>query len=143
MASIIPKMMQIARLSRQYYAEKLEPLGLYCNDYLYIMFLVKHKCLSQDELARLICINKSNVTRRLTTLEQNGFVRREISESDKRVTLVYPTEKACKLEPKIREVLTEWRLYLTEGMSEQDLDLLVPLLEHLRDRAREGVDTLL
>ena len=50
--------------------------------------------ISQEKLAKMIYINKSNVTRNLAVLEKNGYIERRPAENDKRVMLVFPTQKA-------------------------------------------------
>ena len=64
----------------------------------------KARGLSQEELARYICTNKSTVTRHVTQLEENGYVERRPSESDRRVMRVYPTERMQALLPAVRRI---------------------------------------
>ena len=45
----------------------------------------------------MLNVNKSSVTRQLATLEEKGYVIRQASSSDKRILLVYPTDKANQL----------------------------------------------
>ncbi len=47
--------------------------------------------ITQDQLALRLHVNRSNVTRQLAMLEENGFVLRRRSESDRRAVEVYPT----------------------------------------------------
>jgi len=49
---------------------------------------------SQAEMARQLNVNKSSVTRQLAVLEEKGYIRREPAAADKRILLVYPTQKA-------------------------------------------------
>ena len=99
--------------------------------------LRKERGLKQDELAARLHVNKSNVTRQLTTLEDNGFVLRKRSETDRRSVEVYPTDKAREVEPEIHRVYSEWREQLFSGMSEEERDLLEDVLERLSRRAEE------
>ncbi len=98
--------------------------------------------LSQDRLARLMCLNKSTITRRLSYLEEHGYVLRTPAESDKRVLLVTPTEKAYALLPRIKALTEEWSRALTEELTQADLDVLLPLLEQLSERARMLASTV-
>ena len=92
---------------------------------------------ARGELAREICINKSNVTRHLAALEESGYVERKPSEQDKRVTLVFPTEKALDILPTVRSVIREWNEYLTEGMDEEELERFALTLSRIAERARQ------
>lgn len=91
--------------------------------------------LSQEQIARRIYIDKSNVTRHLGTLEREGFVERKQSETDRRVTLVYPTQKAYDILPYAREITHQWNDYLTEGWTAEEIETLKTLLSRISDRA--------
>ncbi|MBO7377019.1 MAG: MarR family transcriptional regulator, partial [Clostridia bacterium] len=121
-------------------SEKLKKYGLGDNNQSYILILCRNPGISQDALARRLFINKSNVTRTLAQLEQNGFVTRRVSDKDRRVTLVFPTEKAYEVLPTVREVLREWREYLTEGFTDEEKRLLLELTRRLAGRAAEYAD---
>ena len=83
----------------------------------------------------MVYINKSNVTRALAYLEQHGYVRREQSETDKRVLLVYPTEKALNELPRIRSILKDWNEYITEDITEEELCAFMAVLEKIAKKA--------
>ena len=59
--------------------------------------------MTQEQLARRIYQNKSSVARQLAVLEEAGFVRRVCCDSDRRVTELYPTERAKAALPEIRQ----------------------------------------
>ena len=106
----------------------------------YILAICKNPGMSQDKLAQHLCINRSNVTRQLSYLEEHGYVERRQSEEDRRVLMVYPTDKALDALPFVREVTKEWNAYITDGFSEDELDQLNEMLERLATRAREYAD---
>lgn len=84
----------------------------------------------------MIYINKSNVTRQLAALEESGFVIRRPSETDRRVTLVYPTQKAMDVLPRILEVLREWNNYITEDFTDEEKEVLSNFLERICEKAK-------
>ena len=118
-------------------SEKLREMGLGACHHSYTLTLCRMPGISQDELAREICINKSNVTRHLAALEESGYVERKPSEQDKRVTLVFPTQKAYDILPTVRGVIKEWNEYLTEGMDQEELERFALTLSRIAERARE------
>ena len=85
-------------------------------------------------------MNKSNVARQLAHLEEGGFVTRQYSETDKRMLLVYPTEKALQLLPTIADIHRAWRSYLTESFTAEELELFSALLDRAAERAMNYVD---
>lgn len=140
----MPKFMKniniIGRCAGMFRSDKLKDTGLGACHHSYILAVCRNPGISQDELAREICINKSNVTRHLAALEESGYVERKPSEQDKRVTLVFPTEKALDILPTVRSVIREWNEYLTEGMDEEELERFALTLSRIAERARQYSD---
>lgn len=124
-----------ARCAGLYRGEKLEPLGLNGCHHTYILAVCRNPGVSQEQLSRMIFINKSNVTRQLNFLEQNGFVTRTPDETDRRVLRVYPTQRALDAYPVVRQVLRDWQDYVTEGFTPEEREELTRLMERVADRA--------
>ena len=120
--------------------QKLADTGLTGWHYSYILTLCRNPGQSQEHLARHIYINKSNVTRHLTQLEKNGYVERRQSEEDKRVMLVYPTEKAYEVLPRVREVVRSWNSFLTEDFTPEEMEQFNSMLERITRKATEAVN---
>ena len=136
----MPKFMKnintISRCASIFRAERLKDTELGPCHHSYILAICRNPGIPQDSLAKEICVNKSNVTRSLASLEELGYVERRPSEEDRRVTLVYPTEKALAVLPTVRSVIREWNEYLTEGMDEAELERFAETLSRLAERAR-------
>lgn len=135
MASVMKGISICARCAEVYRNERLAAYQLTGNHYTYILQICRNPGISQEQLAVMTCINKSNVARQLVYLEQNGFVRREGSERDKRVTLLYPTQRAKEVFPVIRRVLQEWNTYITGDFTEEERNLLAGMIEKITDKS--------
>ena len=140
MPRIIRAITEVARCGAQYRTEALAPMGLKACHASYLTEICDHPGISQDQLAARICVNKSNVARQAAILEEEGFITRQPSPHDKRILQLYPTEKTGELLPQIAPVLYKWEACLTEGMSEEELELLVRLLDRMKDRASEWME---
>ena len=132
---LIRDLAEIARQGRRYRAAALEPYGLTHYHASFLPAIDEHPGLSQDQLAQLLCMNKSNVARRIATLEEEGLVHRTPSSRDRRVMEVSLTEKARALLPVIRHTQQTWDEYLRQDMTPEEQALLARLLSHIRDRA--------
>ena len=130
----------ISRCASAYRAEKLEGSEISAALYFYIIAICKNPGISQDKLAKKLYINKSSVARALQTLENDGFIRRAQSETDRRMTLVYPTQKAEDIFPLICEVSLEWNRYLFEALDESEKEIFSELIEKIAKRATDYVD---
>lgn len=136
MPQILRDITEINRCGAQYRRENLEPMGLKGCHASYLLEICRSPGISQDALARRIYINKSNVTRQLTALEEGGFVLRKPSREDKRILEIYPTEKTMELLPQIRRMLCEWSDYLTAGLTEEELTMASRVLFVMKSRAQ-------
>ena len=135
MTQIIRDMLEISRCGVQYRSDNLAQFGLKSIHDNYLTEICANPGISQDRLARLICINKSNVARQVAVLEEDGFVRRVPSEADKRVMELYPTEKTLELLPRINDILMCWEQCITHDLSEEEKELITTLLSKMSKRA--------
>lgn len=135
MPSLMRQINIVSRCNTIFRSDKLRDTDLGENQSSYIICVCRNPGISQDGLARRLFINKSNITRNLASLEAHGYVTRRQSETDRRVTLVYPTEKALAALPQIRAVMREWNAYLAEGMSEEELAQFRAMLGRIAERA--------
>ena len=135
MTQIIRDMLEISRCGVQYRSDNLTQFGLKSIHASYLTEICAHPGISQDRLARIICINKSNVARQVAVLEEDGFVRRVPSEADKRVMELYPTEKTLMLLPQINQVLMCWENCITQDLSDKEKECLSTLLRKMSLRA--------
>lgn len=142
MESFMKYIGRIARCGTMYRAAKLEPYGLNGHQHLYIIKICDNPGISQENLAKLIWINKSNVTRQLALLEQGGFIERRTDPSDKRSQLVYPTKRAHAVYPTVRQVLQEWNGRIMEGFDEQEREHFLAMLQKMLDKAEQEVSSL-
>ncbi len=140
MNRITRDMHDIARCQMRYRSDYMERFGLKGCHANYLLALCEEPGISQEQLTRRIYANKSNIARQIAVLEEGGYVRRENDPEDKRILRVYPTEKALALLPLIREKQEEWDLFLTEGLSKEELGLAEELLRKLKERADAFVE---
>ncbi len=131
MATFLKNIQTAARSATVFYENKLmEVCDLKGHQAKYILNLCENPGISQDALAKIMFLNKSNVARQVAALEEQGYVERKQGE-DKRVSLVYPTEKSMKILPVIRSVNAEWRKVITEGFTEEEQNMVIYLTERL------------
>jgi len=137
MVSLMKYISITSRCAAQYRAERFSESDLNGYQCTYVLYICKNPGISQDQLARIIFINKSNVTRQLASLEENGYILRKTCDSDKRVIEVYPTQKAADILPKVRQVFKDWNDYITEDLTGEEKDVLNSLLERVTEKAMQ------
>lgn len=137
MPSLMRYINVISRCGAVWRGDKLKGTDIGASHTSYIMTVCRHPGISQDKLAKRIYINKSNVTRNLAYLESCGYVERRQKDTDKRVTEVYPTEKAMEILPTVQNMLREWNNYLTEDFSEEEMEMFMSMLSRLAGKAAD------
>ena len=140
MSQIIQDMTEIARCGAQYRLDLLSPMGLKACHASYLSEIYAQPGISQDQLAKRICINKSNVARQVAVLEEEGFVLRVPSAADKRAVELYATEKAQALMPQIRQILLLWEEQITGDLTAQERQLLTTLLQKMKEKAAQYME---
>ena len=91
---------------------------------------------TQEQLAERLCLNKSTVARGVTLLESRGYVTRTPNPSDKRELLVEPTDKLREIIPTIHAISYEWNAHVSEGISEEELQVFSSVLRRMEENAR-------
>ena len=135
MSQIIRDITEIARCGAQYRTEALAPMGLKACHASYLTEICAHPGISQDQLAGRICINKSNVARQAAVLEEEGFIKRIPSTTDKRIMELHPTQKTLDLMPQISPILRCWENCLTTDLTPEEVAILQKLLLQMREKA--------
>ena len=130
----------ISRCAHAYRSDALSEIGLSACHYFYIFHVCNSPGISQDTLAKNLYINKSSVTRALVTLEENGFVERRQSDTDRRITLVYPTKKATDALPFVRQTARSWNEFLLSCLDEKEKEALQGMLEKVALRAESYIE---
>ena len=127
MHSVSELLRGISRYGRQYREMQLAPLELNSRQGMYIREICAAPGISQEQLAQILRINKSNVARQVAAMEEDGYIERRCCGKDKRVMRLYPTQKTLDLLPEIDRIMDSWQEMLT-----QDQVLVGVRLQHLQ-----------
>ena len=130
----------LGRCATLYRTEGLEGTGVHPHDMPYLFHICRHPGQSQDGIAKALYVHKTKVTRRVTRLEEQGFLTRTPDPEDKRALLVYPTQRAMEVLPRLREINAAWHAVLTKDFSPAQTEQFVALLQQALISARAEVD---
>lgn len=140
----MPKFMKmlnnISRSQAVYRRAKISATDLQSGHYAFAIAICREPGRSQEELARELCINKSTVARNLNYLEEKEYITRVSLPHDKRQFAVFPTEKMLSVLPEIKAASLRWVALLSEGISEEELDIFNSVLARMQARARQIVE---
>ena len=140
MPELMHHITDIARCAALYRQEELASLGLKSCHASYLDAICACPGITQDQLARRIFINKSNVARQLVILEEDGFVERRPSPDDKRAIQVFPTQKARDAMPQIAQIFRCWESFVAQDLSEEERRAVVKMLERMKSRSADWME---
>lgn len=86
------------------YTPYLKPLGLTYTQYVVFMVLWEKESVNVGQLGSILHLDAGTLTPLLKTLEKNGYVTRERSKEDERVTIISITKKGNELKEKCKDI---------------------------------------
>lgn len=128
---------KIDRDAQRFVARALGNMDLSLSDYDMIHTVRHRPGVTQEELRRLYCLDKSTVARRAAKLESAGYIRRLPSPDDRRRKQLFVTEKGNALREARVEAESFYFTWLTAELTEAELAVLVPLLDRIQLRSRD------
>jgi len=102
-----------------------------------ISFLMNRPDQTQSEIVDFLWINKIKVNRILNKLEQEGILKREINDKDKRYNRVNLTEKGKTMYDKALICANESLSKAFEGFTEKEEKMLIDMLLRVKDNLDE------
>lgn len=126
------------RHRRKFMSERLREYSLSGVMYMVVLHVSRHPGATQDSIATHMCIDKSNVARRVKQLEDLHYLRRETDPADRRQNNLFLTPEGEKLLPVIRGYLSEWGHSVTTGLSVDEREQMRLSLEKVLRNAGLG-----
>ncbi len=139
--NIMKEISQIHRCFRAWRSYRMKNYALGGAQQHYLFHICKQPGVSQEKLRQHVMVNKSNVARQLSALEQDGWIERKVSSLDKRVYEVYPTQKALDILPEIQRHSQKWNQLLVEDLTEEEKQLLQRILPKLEKKAMQMAES--
>lgn len=124
-----------SRLTQMYLNKQFAPYGLNASQHMFVLNICRFPGMTQDRLPELVHINKSNVTRALSQLEQSGFIVRRTNRKDRRTTRIYPTDKARTVYPALVEITETWNSILVGKLSLEEKSFFYDLITRVANTA--------
>lgn len=125
------------RCSQKYFDKQFEKMGLGYAQINFLTMIYENEGISMVDLANNGSFDKGTITKSLSKLQENDFVRIESDETDKRRKLLYTTEKTQSIIPKIYLLKQSWWDYLSMDLNDEEFDEYIRLTSIIQNRARE------
>lgn len=111
---------------------EFKELDLNRGQYLYLVRIYENPGIIQDQLAELIMVDRTTISRAINRLQEKGFIYRQEDPINKKIKRLYVTEKGQELYPYImreNEYSTQTAL---AGLTAADIQQLQEALRIIR-----------
>ena len=123
---------ETARLMSTRFDQRARRLGLTRAQCQVLVHLVRCEGINQARLAELLELEPISLARCLDRMEQAGWIERRLDPSDRRARRLYMTDKAKPVFDRILELGYETRMEALAGLSPDERDRLLSLLQLVR-----------
>lgn len=124
-------------LALQTFAEK--GFEITSEQYLILSLLVEHGELYQRQISELTYKDRPNVSRIINILEEKELVKRVNDSNGRQIYKIVVTEKGRKLREIIHPVIVDIRKTTTEGISKEELEGFLQILEKMLENMKGKV----
>ena len=115
-----------------YIKAKLAPFNVAPEQNLILMLLWERDGMSQNEIAKELVKDKTNIARMISSLEKKGFISRQINKIDSRAFKVYLTEDGKKLGELVYPIVEEFNDIVRTGITSEELQTVKKVLLKIR-----------
>lgn len=114
-----------------------EALGVTMAQLAALYYVAKNDGCSLSDVANVLDMNKSAMTTLVRRLENSGVLRREPNPDDARGTRLFLTEKGKSARAQSLSVMRRLTADVTEGFSEEEMDVVYRFLNTVVERLGE------
>ena len=125
------------RCNQKYYDKVLGEYNLGYSQFIFLSSILENEGMMMNELAANGSFDKGSITKAIAKLEDMGFVKIENSEDDKRTKKLYTTQKTRDLMPTLYQIRQDWVNYLSEDLSQEEVESYSKVMDKLLLKAKE------
>lgn len=111
------------RYTQKYYDKNLDLYQIGAGQLQFLILIYEHEGITMSDLSLMGGFDKGTVTKGIQRLEAEGYITTAANEKDKRIKHLYTCDKTKKIIPEIYLVRQEWWEKITQGLSEEELQL--------------------
>jgi MarR family transcriptional regulator, transcriptional regulator for hemolysin len=117
--------------------EKLQGMEIERSFYALTLIGSSEKEITQQELAEMLGSDKVSIVRVIDYLSQIGYVKRTVSQTDRRKNILTLTPKALQNLPRIKSTLEEVNDIALKGLTEEELKLFEMIIGKITQNLRK------
>ena len=127
-----------ARLLRRRFEARASGLGLSAAQWRLLVRVAKEEGVAQARLAELLVIEPISVSRLIDRMEEGGWIERRADATDRRVRMIFPTEKSRDAYAGVKGMAGEVFEHALDGLSAQERGILIKGLLNIIENLSGG-----
>ena len=132
---------RVMRRVYDYYEQRLLPFNLTTSQYFVFNALCMGDGVSIGELGERVFLDSSTLTGIIDRMERSGYVERRPNPEDRRSVLIYLTDKARELGPRILEFADDLDATLRQPFSQEEMKTFEQVLRALAETPEQVLST--
>ena len=125
------------RCGQKYYDKKLSGHDINASQILFLILIYEQEGMNMQQLAQKGCFDKGTVTKSISRLEELGYVATQSSPEDKRIRLLFTTDKTKDIIRDIYMIRQQWWELLSRDIDADELHQFELTLSKLSENARQ------
>ncbi len=134
--SIIYRYLQI------YLNRKFTKYGFGSGQYLFFNHIAHKDGICQKELSKRLAVDKATTAKAIKKLTELGYISAIRNKEDKRSFNLYLTNKGKSIQSDVRAILRETTHILQQGMSSEEIEFSVKVMERMLENITGRVDAI-
>ena len=128
----------VQRLMRKRFEARASGLGLSSAQWRLMVRVAKEAGITQARLAELLEIEPISVSRLVDRMEEGGWIERRPDPSDRRVRMIFPTDKASAAYADVKSLAGDVYEESLTGVSPEDRRVLIRTLDIIVRNLTDG-----
>lgn len=133
----------IQRNTSRYFDLSLEADQIGSGQQFFLLRIAENEGITMYDLARIGSFDKGTVTKAVQKLAQQGYVRIEVDEYDKRVRHLHITDRARAVIDRVYDLRDSWNAQLTADFTDEEREQVLSLLTRMAKKSCESLSKLM
>ncbi|MCG1010749.1 MarR family transcriptional regulator [Salinicoccus sp. ID82-1] len=112
---------------------EFKELDLAKGQFVYLVRICENPGMIQEKLAEILKIDRTTTARAIKNLEKNGLIIKKTDPNNQKNKLLFPTAEGQAIYPFIIRENEHSNAVALQGLTEEEIDVLVGLLERVKD----------
>jgi DNA-binding MarR family transcriptional regulator len=127
----------IYRQGKIHISNELKPYNIGYGQFPFLNVLFEKDGIRQEDISRMLSIDKATTGRAIKKLEVEGYVKRVRDTEDRRAYKIFLTPRGRKMEPVLHKILLQWTNFLDADFSDEEKEKIRQLLGRMYQNALE------